>query len=238
MKFETLRKTLLLGAATIFVWWAWKAPAQDTINASARVPYAVSQVIQLEQAKIGDDTVIAYIRNSGNSYNLTANDILYLRGQGVSDVVLTAMLTQPKANVANIAVPSSYSQPAAPAPQYSAPAPDASAYTAPTAPVQPQVTYVQSAPSTYYYPSSYYPYSYSYPYYGYYGYYPSYGWGWWGGGWHWGWGYHGGWNTGWHGGWGGGGWHGSVGGGFHGGVGGGGFHGGGGGGFHGGGGHR
>lgn len=235
MKFEMLRKTLLLGAATIFVWWAWKAPAQDaaTINVSARVPYAVSQVIQLEQAKIGEGTVIAYIRNSGNSYNLTANDILYLRGQGVSDAVLTAMLTQPKASVANIAVPSGYSQPAAPAPQYSAPAyaPEASAYTAPTAPAQPQVTYVQSAPTTYYYPSSYYyPYSYYYPSYSYYGYYgwprPWYGWGWgwWGGGWHWGGG------GGWHGGWGGGGWHGSVGGG--------GFHGGGGGGFHGGGGHR
>ena len=120
MKFESLRKTLLLGAAAIFVWWAWEAPAQDTatLNASARVPYAVSQVIQLEQAKIGDDTVIAYIRNSGNSYNLSANDILYLRQEGVSDVVLTAMLTQPKTSVA---MANSYSQ--APAPQYSAPAP-------------------------------------------------------------------------------------------------------------------
>jgi uncharacterized membrane protein YgcG len=261
MNFDTLRKSLLLGAATIFVWWAWKAPAQDTtaLNASARAPYAVSQVIQLEQAKIGDDTVIAYIRSSGNNYNLSANDILYLRQEGVSDAVLTAMLTQPRASVASVAVPSSYSQPVAPAPQYSAaaPAPDTSAYandanyadTAPAAPAQPPVTYVQSAPSTYYYPSSYYyPYSYSYPYYGYSGYYgwPGWGWGWWGGGWHWGWGYHGGWNTGWHGGWGGGSWHGGwggggfhgvVGGGFHGGGGGGGFHGGGGGGFHGGG-HR
>src|SRR5580698_3367122 len=102
MKFESIRKTLLMGTAAIFVWWAWKAPAQDaaTINASARVPYAVSQVIQLEQAKIGDDTVIAYIRNSGNNYNLSANDILYLCGQGASDAVLTAMLTQPKTGFA------------------------------------------------------------------------------------------------------------------------------------------
>jgi uncharacterized membrane protein YgcG len=249
IKFETLRKTLLLSAATIFVWWAWKAPAQDaaTINASARVPYAVSQVVELEQAKIGEGTVIAYIRNSGNNYNLTANDILYLHQQGVSDAVLTAMLTQSRASVANVAMPGSYSPPVAPAPQYSAPAsaPDASAYanyadTAPATVVQPTTTYVQAAPTTYYYPySNYYPYSYSYPYYGYYGYYgsPGWGWGWWGGGWHWGWGGHGGWNAGWHGGWGGGGFHGVVGGGFHGG-GGGGFHGGGGGGFHGGGGHR
>jgi hypothetical protein len=60
MNFHTMRKTMLLSAAAIFVWWAWKAPAQDTatLNAPARVPYAVSQVIELEQAKIGDDTVI------------------------------------------------------------------------------------------------------------------------------------------------------------------------------------
>jgi hypothetical protein len=253
MKFETLRKSMLMGAAAIFVWWAWKAPAQDTVtlNASAKVPYAVSQVVELEQAKIGDATVVAYIRNSGNNYNLSANDILYLRQQGVSDAVLTAMLTQSRASVANVAVPSSYSPPVASTPQYSpsAPAPDTSTYAnyADTAPiVQPTTTYVQPAPTTYYYP-----YSYSYPYYSYYGYYgwphPWYGWGWgwWGGGWHWGWGGHGGWNAGWHGGgggswhgsWGGGGFHGGVGGGFHGG-GAGGFHGGGGGGFHGGGGHR
>jgi hypothetical protein len=264
MNFESLRKSLLLGAVATFVWWAWKAPAQDTVNvnAPASVPYAVSQVIELEQAKIGDDTVIAYIRSSGNNYNLSANDILYLRQQGVSDTVLTAMLTQPRANVA---MASSYSQAAAPAPQYSEPAPqysapapaagpDTSTYGYDAAPAAP-VTYVQSAPTTYYYPSSYYyPYSYyNYPSYSYYGYYgwprPWYGWGWgwWGGGWHWGAGWHGGWNTGWHGGgWGGGGFHGVVGGGFHGsagvssfhGGGGGGFHGGGGGGFHGGGGHR
>jgi hypothetical protein len=237
MKFETMRKTVLLGAAAVFVWWAWKAPAQDTVtmSASAKVPYAVAQVVQLEQAKISDGTFIEYIRNSGNNYNLTANDILYLRQEGVSDAVLTAMLTQPKVSAA---MANSYSQPVAPEPQYSelAPAPDTSTY-ADAASAQPSVAYVQSAPPTYYYPSSYYyPYSYSYPYYGYSGYsgWPGWGWGWWGGGWHWSWGWHGGWNTGWHGG---GGFHGVVGGGFHGG-GGGGWHGGGGGGFHGGGGHR
>src|SRR5580658_3811544 len=157
MKFETMRKTVLLGAAAVFVWWAWKAPAQDTVtmSASAKVPYAVAQVVQLEQAKISDDTVIAYIRNSGNNYNLTANDILYLRQQGVSDAVLTAMLTQSRMNAT-----SAY-QPQPVTTQVQAPSP------APTAVYDSPVTYVQPAPTTYYYSNSY---PYYYPYYNYYGY--------------------------------------------------------------------
>jgi uncharacterized membrane protein YgcG len=203
MKIQAIRKSLLLAAAVAFVWWAWKAPAQDAVNADpTKIPYAVAQVIQLEQAKIGDDTVIAYIRNSGNNYNLTANDILYLRQQGVSDAVLTAMLTQSRMNAT-----SAY-QPQPVTTQVQAPSP------APTAVYDSPVTYVQPAPTTYYYSNSY---PYYYPYYNYYGYYgwprPWFGWGWLGGGWHWGWGWHGGSNGGWHGGWstgwrGGGGWHG------------------------------
>ena len=39
---------------------------------------------------------MAYIKNSGNSYGLNADQIIYLRQQGVSDAVITAMLNQPK----------------------------------------------------------------------------------------------------------------------------------------------
>jgi len=197
-----------------FVWWAWKAPAQDaTITATAPLPYGIAQVIKLEQARISDDTVIAYINNSGNTYTLNAGQIIYLRQQGVSDAVLTAMLTQSR----TAAMP-------AVAPQYAAPAPQA------TADAQPPVNYVQTAPTDYYnYPTYYYP-NY-YPYYSYYGYpWWGYNWTWYGGGSHWGWG--GGWNAGWHGaGWTGGGWHGGGGSMWHGG-GGGGWHGGSGGGGH------
>src|SRR5580692_10068244 len=92
------KKALLLAVGGVFVWWAWKAPAQDTASATAsmQMPYAVSQVLELEQAKVGDLTVVAYIRSSGTSYNLDASQIVFLRQQGVSDAVITAMLTQPR----------------------------------------------------------------------------------------------------------------------------------------------
>jgi hypothetical protein len=159
------------------------------VNASVpHLPYGTSQILQLTQAKLGDDTVIAYIKNSGNSYRLNADQIIYLRQQGFSDAVLTAMLSQPRVGL-SVPVPST------PAPQPVA----AGAYVAQpstsTATVVPSATYAQTAPyTTYYYPDPYYS-----PYYYYPGYvwYPSvnfgWGWGWRGGGNHIGYGgYHGG----------------------------------------------
>ena len=131
-----------------------------------------------------DDTIVAYIKNSGNSYGLTADQIVYLKQQGVSDTVMTAMLNQPK--------------PAAVAYTPTAPAPEPVAPTVnyapvPTTTVAPTVTYVQAAPAPAY---NYY----AQPYY-----YPSYAWFppvslsfAWGSGWHGG-GYYGGWHGGgWH----------------------------------------
>lgn len=184
---------------------AMKMPAQDA-SSNTTVPqmtYAVSEIVKLAQAKVGEDTIIAYIKGSGNSYALDAAQIIYLRQQGVSDEVLTLMLNQPKLRVSNGGVP----LPTTPAP------PPVVA----TATVQPTVTYVQTVPTTYYYDQPYYDYyypaySYCYPA-GYYNWcYPgtysfSCG-GYWGGSWRGG-GWHGGVGN-WHGGIGG--WHGSVGG--------------------------
>ena len=190
---------------------AGNVPAQDSTPTSAaqtapvQMSYGVSQIIQLSKAKVNDNTIVNYIRNSGSSYGLDASQIVYLKQQGVSDTVINTMLNQPRP-VAQ----------AAPQPVY-----PAASSTAPV--VQPAVTYVQTAPA--YVPSSavyvipdtrtYRDYNnYYYPSYGYY--YPYYG-GWcypsvsfsfgFGGGYRGGY-YHGGWGGSYHGGYrGGGGWH-------------------------------
>ena len=183
------------------------APGASPAASSASVPqlaYGVSQILQLAQAKVGDDTIIAYIRNSGNSYGLNADQIIYLRQQGISDAVITAMLSQPRAGV--IAATPATSAP-------SSAAPTAYAGQASTVPPDPAVTYVQTVPAaTYYYSQPYYYYDQPCYYPGYVWYPPvSFSFGWYGG-WH---------GSGYRGGWYGGGYHG-------GGFGGGGFHGGGG----------
>lgn len=176
--------------------------------------YGVQQVLQLSRAKVSDDTIVTYVRSSGNSYGLTADQIIYLQQQGVSSVVLNTMLSQPRPGVlASAPATTPAMQPAVVTPTTDAVVP------------APTVTYVQTQPATVYYYEPYY-YNYGYPYYG--NYWPTISVGW-------GWGHGRGWHGGWHGGgvaWHGGGFHG---GGFHGGGVRGGFHGGG---FHGGGFHR
>jgi hypothetical protein len=177
---------LALSASTALAQNSTTIAQPAAINAPVpQLSYGVAQIVKLAQAKIGDDTTIAYIKNSGNSYGLDVNQIIYLRQQGVSDAVITTMLNQPRPAVA-VATPTT------PAPQPVA----STAYTeqASTATVAPTVTYVQTAPDTTYYSQPYYSQPYYYPYV----WYPpvafSFGWGW-GGGWH-----GGGWHGGGHGG--------------------------------------
>jgi len=150
-------------------------------RSAPQLSYGVPQVLQLEQAKISDGIIVNYIQNSGTIYGLKADEIVYLKQQGVSDNVLNAMLNQ-RSRLTGSTEPAS------------SPAASAQTYT----PAAPAVTYVQTAPpstvyvipdtQTYQYDTWYYggyPY-YSYPSYG--GYYGwpavslSFGWG----------GYHGG----------------------------------------------
>ena len=174
--------------------------AAPTAPVTPPLAYGVSQILQLAQAKVSDDTIIAFVKNSGNSYGLSADQIIYLQKQGLSSAVITAMLNQPRTGAL-----ASTPAPATPTPATDAPAPAAPASAVPdytqsatsTATVAPTVTYVQTQPATtYYYP---YYYSYGYPYYyPAYGCYPgvsvSLGWGRGWGGWHGGGGFHGGWH--------------------------------------------
>ena len=183
-------------AALALALMAGKSSAQGIAAPAPQLPYGLEQVLKLEQAKVGDNVIIAYIYNSGDRYTLDAGQLIYLKQQGVSDAVLTTMLTQPKA--ADASTPMAFSsQPS-----------DANVVAVPATPAPAQVTYVPADSADY---GS----SYGYPYY--YGgwcwpFNVSWGWTWFGSGWHWNGGWHGsaGWGGGWHGGsaWSGGGWHG------------------------------
>jgi hypothetical protein len=179
MKARKFQKALVVAVASAcLALLAVNGPAQDSTNTTAapQLSYGVVEILKLAQAKVTDDTIIAYIKSSGNSYNLNAAQIIYLRQQGVSDAVITTMLNQPKPGTAAATVP----MPTTPAPQ-----PVAS-----TAYEQPAATYVESEPTTYcnyepcYYPvysCDYWPCPVIVSYWG--GYW--HGGGWHRGGWHW-----------------------------------------------------
>jgi hypothetical protein len=88
---------------------------------------ALSEIIKLAQAGVGDEVLLAFIAKSGQAFELTPDEIIFLRDLGVSEEVITAMIkSQGIARPAGTAVapaPAS-AQPAQVAPALAAPAPN------------------------------------------------------------------------------------------------------------------
>ena len=168
---------------------ATPAPAPTPVAAvpqPARISFAASEVLKLARAKVNDDTIVAFVKQSTSAYSLTAEDIVYLRGEGITDRVLSAMLTAKPVGGSTAEIASA---PAAINTSASSPAPGQTVYPGgasaqpATTVVQPAVTYVQSPPAVTYVESSptvvYAPPVVSSYYYGApYGYYGNYGYGW------------------------------------------------------------
>jgi uncharacterized membrane protein YgcG len=186
------RASPFIAAAVALVIAAGTVSAQDNASpATPQLTYGVSQVVQLSKANIGEDTIVTYVQNSGNSYGLDADQIVYLKQQGVSANVINAMINQRNRPVASAPVSTATDSQAS----YTAPASTVNFVQTAPAYVPASTVYVMPDTQTYDY------YSYYHPYYPYYYGWPavslSFGWGGrWGGGyyggWHGGGGFHGG----------------------------------------------
>src|ERR1039457_2139579 len=150
------------------------APASVSETRTVQLSSGVPDILKLGHAHLSDDAITAFISNSGRTYHLSVSEILYLREQGVSDQVLTAMLSagQNVAATAAQAAPqpartgptadwvNSSPQPA-PVPTQYAPQPAPTYVAAAPVYVQPSPAYVYPAPSYGYYDS--WPYYWGYP---------------------------------------------------------------------------
>jgi hypothetical protein len=186
------RRFLAVGIAVALTLAAESLSAQDATGgqntiasqAAPQLSSVAAQVLQLSQAHVGEDTIIAFVQNSQGDCALNAAQIIYLKQQGVSENVISAMIkrgNRPGANlpVATETVTRTYT--IARSPKGASEATSES----PTNCTVMMTATVQPAP-VYYYPYPAYPYYY-YPYYGYW--WPpvsfSFGWGgYWGRGWH------------------------------------------------------
>jgi DNA-binding transcriptional MerR regulator len=61
----------------------------------------LKEIVKLAQAHMGDDVILPYIKRAGASYTLSADDILYLKDQGVSQNVISVLLQSKSAGSAN-----------------------------------------------------------------------------------------------------------------------------------------
>jgi hypothetical protein len=155
-----------------------RAAAQEAATKPAAAPalsHGSNEVLKLVRAKVGDDTVVAFIDHSTATYALSASDLIYLRSEGVSDKVLSAMLTRSKGAEAVASAPVAPAAPIAPPAPAAAPPSYVGSNTQPTQTVvqpaqvvvQPAVTtYVQAPPQVVVAAPVVYDYGY-YPYYGY-----------------------------------------------------------------------
>jgi hypothetical protein len=132
---------------------AQDAPRVSTTSAITQsapaLSYGAANVLKLAQAKVGEETIIAYIEKSGQGYaSLGASEIIYLRDQGVSDRILTTMLTQEKsARETSIAASATTQAAVASTPAVAPVAPVVVIPQYQPAYVPPTVTYVQTAPA-------------------------------------------------------------------------------------------
>jgi len=158
-------------------------PSPKTAAAEpAQLSGGANDILKLARAKVSDDVILAFVKNSDRRYDLSAGEIIHLREAGVTDRVLAAMIThQPESPVANPPVAASPTPaPIAAAPQYTEPFASTAA-----AEIAPSSVYVLPGNTTYYYSDSWPYYSYwwwynPWPYYwSSWWYYPYYSCGWW-----------------------------------------------------------
>ena len=83
------------------------AAAVLTVNAviAQTLPAGVQDVIKLKQAGLSDDLILSQIRNSGTTYNLTADQIVDLKTQGISETVIKALISGSDSSPAPAATP-------------------------------------------------------------------------------------------------------------------------------------
>lgn len=70
------------------------------LAAAYHQPLGLGDIVKLTQDHVSDSVIIAQMQATGSVYNLTANDITYLRQQGVSEQVIVTMINRRPGTVA------------------------------------------------------------------------------------------------------------------------------------------
>src|ERR1700722_13617108 len=83
-------RIVLAGAVSAVLVAGGISPAQAQPSRSV----VFSEVVKLSQAHQSDDVILGYVRNTGASFSLSADEIIYLNNQGVSQRVIGALQSQ------------------------------------------------------------------------------------------------------------------------------------------------
>lgn len=86
------RKAAVAAACVVFASVVWAPESLCRAQAQPSLPPGVQDVVKLAHAGMGDDVILAQVRSAGASYALNADQIIYLKDQGVSEAVIKALL--------------------------------------------------------------------------------------------------------------------------------------------------
>jgi hypothetical protein len=109
------------------------------------LPPDAQEIVKLSQAQLSDDVIVSYIKRSGKTYSLNADQLISLRGQGVSQAVISAMLEAKPTSVPAVQAPAPPTPTAAPVP--AAPPVPQSPGPPPEAPAMPSAAPAMSVPA-------------------------------------------------------------------------------------------
>jgi hypothetical protein len=133
MKIESFQKHILGAAIAIICLMGVRSPfnspaqaqstppAPDSATESSALPpniYPTSplaQVVRLTQAGVDESVIMTYVTNSGSTFNLDSDKIIYLKDIGLPNEVVTAMMQRDQQLQQQMAA-SAYQPPAQPAP--------------------------------------------------------------------------------------------------------------------------
>jgi len=113
-------------AATLLLW-----AGANSCFAQTTLPPGIQDVVKLSQARISDEIILSQIKNNQATYNLTADQIILLKSQGVSQPVIKALISGGGSAPAVLAP----AVPAVPAPSPMSPPPLSAPSAAPVPPV-------------------------------------------------------------------------------------------------------
>ena len=79
-----------LGVALIIGVTSWDGASRCEAQTTPAVSPGLEEIVKLSKAQMGDDVILGYIKKATTPFTLTADDIVYLKDQGVSQPVIAA----------------------------------------------------------------------------------------------------------------------------------------------------
>src|SRR5256885_15056774 len=68
-------------------------PGKPENAVQVNISPAAAEIVRLAESGLGDEVVSSYVTNSQTAFNLSADDIVYLKDVGISEAVISLMMS-------------------------------------------------------------------------------------------------------------------------------------------------